>query len=688
MVNSIRNRFGFTLLLCTALSCSANTPVKSQPNFKGGPLPLTTPTQQEKNIPGGEGFQQVLSIAYAPSRPDLVYLGSDTSQVWKSIDGGRSWSPQNGGYHSTGSRSLFVHPGNENIVFSAGTLGAKFEKVKHRQPVQGIYLSTDGGIRWQLMHQTTFYKQDSLGTLFAIDTTTLDDEHFTVYAGSFSDGLLVSRDSGKSWQSTSLNAGEILEIVELPGSPGSLLVASKQGLFSFDGKIQRRVGEGLPDWPRSIAISAVQPKIVYAALGESGVYKSADGGRTFDRLADSVPLLGSINDIEVSSTDADVVLFTKSGKRVGPYYSNNGGARWSAANSINEKGLTDGGGFFFPSPIAMHPTDANIALTSSNSRARVLRSEDGGENWSYSSSGYLGGRLRYVIFLSAERMIFNLTDHGPWETSNGGQSFEKIKVPRINGRSAAGGAMSGDTLVVAVGSWTNKQLLVSKNRGKTWSETGLLGKFDLVKTHALRKQTIYAGQFRSDDTGQTWKKLDHVIAAIDPTDNDRLYALQGTKAQTQLISSVDRGESWAPSGPALKLKVKDINRLEVDPFSPSRIYAATSNGVRIFDDGKWQTKRRDNGLLEDAFGGMFVETVVSHPDRPGLLFAGRRSPGKGMGNGLFYSASHGESWEQVPVAGLSNTNIWSVSVNPYNGTVLTGTSHGVYRLELDKPASH
>ena len=345
-MKSIRNRPGFALFLCSALNCSAGTPDPSQTVFLGGPLPLTTQAQQTKKVAGGEGFQQVLAIAYAPSNPNLVYLGSDTSQVWKSLDGGRSWSPQNGDYHSTGSRSLFVHPQNADIVFSAGTLGAKFEKVKHRQPLHGIYRSTDGGNQWQMVHQTAFYKQESLGTLFAIDSSTILNDKFTVYAASFSDGLLVSRDSGDSWQPTEFRGGEILEILETPASPGTLLVASTLGLFSFDGKTQQRVGEGLPDWPRSIAISAVQPETVYAALGESGVYKSADGGRTFDRLTDSVPLLGSINDIEVSSADADVVLFTKSSKRIGPYYSNNGGARWSAAKSITKGGLTDGGGFF------------------------------------------------------------------------------------------------------------------------------------------------------------------------------------------------------------------------------------------------------------------------------------------------------------------------------------------------------
>ena len=89
-------------------------------------------------------------------------------------------------------------------------------------------------------------------------------------------------------------------------------------------------------------------------------------------------------------------------------------------------------------------------------------------------------------------------------------------------------------------------------------------------------------------------------------------------------------------------------------------------------------------MQPDAFGGTYVANVVAHPRISGLLFAGRRSPHKGMGNGLFYSTNHGNSWKQMPGDTLSNMNIWSVNVNPHSGEVFAGTSHGVYRIVVSE----
>lgn len=662
--------------------CSLYAAPADRSSFRISAVPLTTKPQMQQGVEGGEGFQLVMSIVYSPSNPSVVYLASDTSQVWKSIDGGNSWVPKNSGYIALGSRSLFVHPRDENIVFSAGSFGKTFKRAGKKKPYQGIYRSLDGGDHWEMVHQVPFYKQASRGSLFAIDSRTLDDTDFTLFAGAFNGDLLISKDSGASWRTTGAKIGRIFEIVELPAVPGTLLVASDQGLHRYDGKRLRKVGIGLPTWPRSIAVSPDRPTEVFAALGEKGIYKSVDGGENFRQVSNVARLFGAVNDIEVSPVDADIAIFTKSGKAAGPYYTHDGGRNWKAAKTINARGLTKGGGFFFASPVAMHPTEAMTTLTSSNSKARVLITHDGGERWSYSSSGYRGGRLTDVVSISSKKMIFNLTDHGAWRTSDRGESFEPIKHPRKGGRSVGGGAMSGDTLVLAVGSWKTKQLLVSHDRGQSWIDTKLNEKLRLVQAHNTQKQLFYAGPFRSDDKGRTWKKLKYVIAGVDPADNDTVYALKNSKRSAQLLVSKDRGSHWQSLGAPLPSKTKRASGIEVDPFISSRLYVATANGVWIFGGNKWHLKGASQGLLRDNFRGKFVETVMAHSRVPGLLFAGRRSPGKGMGNGLFYSIDHGDNWQPMPDSDLNNSNIWSVNENPYNGDVYVGTSHGIYRIEV------
>lgn len=667
-------------LALTGIGLLANGIHAREPSFDIAPLPITTAAQREQGVAGGEGFQLVMAIAYAPSNPDIVYLGSDTSQVWKSTDGGSSWRPYNKGYQSIGSRSLFVHPANENILFSAGTIGASARDVRQHKPYQGIYRSENGGGDWHMMHETEFFKQDSRGTLFAVDSRTLADEHFTIVAGSYNDGLLVSRDGGTTWSATGFSPDHILEVVERPDVPGTFLVASAEGLFQYSDEGPVKVGEGLSETPYSIAVSPDKPGLVLAAAGKQGIFKSTDGGKSFVQLLGTVPLTGTVNDVEISPANHEIAIFTKSGRRTGPYYSLNGGQHWQPADSINSRGLTEGGGFYFPSPVAMHPVDPARAITSSNGRARVLLTTDSGRHWSFSSSGYMGARQSSVISMSAEHMVFNLTDHGPWRTRDRGATFEAVQVPRKGGRSTSDGAASGDTLVVAVGTWQNKHLLVSQNQGGSWQDTGLRGEFKFIHAHSSRPDVIYAGAYRSDDRGRSWNALAHTVAAVDTDNNDRVYALAARGEKTHLLVSTNRGDEWQSAGEPVALQARRINQLITDPFRPGRLYAAAAGGVWVFDGGQWRQRAARDGMSIDAFGGTYVGTIAAHPTQPGLLFAGRRAPFKGMGNGLFYSVNHGDSWRSVDHELLTNTNVWSIDANPYSGEVFVGTAHGIYRI--------
>lgn len=661
--------------------------VDSGLQFRVSPVPLTSEAQRKQGVPGGEGFQMVMTIEYAPSNPLIVYLASDTSQVWKSIDGGRSWSPKNNGYAALGSRSLFVHPHNENIVFSAGSLGKTFERGGAKNSHQGIYRSIDGGEHWNMVFETDFFKQDSRGSLFAIDSRTQKENEFTLYAGSYSDGLLVSKDGGVTWQKAGFSQGRIHEVIELPDAPGKLLIASDAGLFEYDGQNFRELGVGLATWPRSIAVSSAQPEVVLAALGPKGIYRSIDKGASFGKVLKMAQVFGAINDVEFSPVDADRAILTVSGKAGRPYYSDDGGQSWRAARSTNSKNLASGDGFFFPSPIAMHPKDSMTALTSSNSKSTVLVTLDGGQDWAYSGSGYRGGRLQDVAALSADEMIFGLTDHGAWRTTDGALSFKPLDHPRMGGRSIGGVAQAGATIVLSVGSWKTKQLLVSQDAGTTWQNTRLSGSLRFVENQEDSPNVFYAGDFRSDDNGKSWKKLQYEVVALDPTDHSTAYAIKSTGTGSQLLISTDSGNNWKETGATLSGKSRVVNSIAVDPACSNRVYAATSDGVGILLGNKWHDIGPSQGLAAAPLGGNYVESIVTYPHIPGLLLAGKRSPGKGMANGVFYSDDYGQSWQSVPDGKLSNTNVWSISVNPYDGSIYAGTSHGIYRIETIDGAS-
>ncbi len=72
---------------------SENLPVTQTPWQLTGQwqqMPLRTQAMKDAGLFGGEGFQCVFDVEYAPSDPSRVYALVDTSQVWRSDDGGNS----------------------------------------------------------------------------------------------------------------------------------------------------------------------------------------------------------------------------------------------------------------------------------------------------------------------------------------------------------------------------------------------------------------------------------------------------------------------------------------------------------------------------------------------------------------------------------------------------------------------
>ena len=69
------------------------------------PVPLRSAEQAAAGIAGGEGMQLIYGISYAPSNQETVYLVTDVSQVWKSVDGGSTWQMRNNGFLANGGLS-------------------------------------------------------------------------------------------------------------------------------------------------------------------------------------------------------------------------------------------------------------------------------------------------------------------------------------------------------------------------------------------------------------------------------------------------------------------------------------------------------------------------------------------------------------------------------------------------------
>ena len=306
----------------------------------------------------GLGLGPTYAVAVDPTNSQIVYAGSNTTGIYKSIDGGHNFGQISTGLLNTSVLSLAVAPSNPAILYCGAGAG---------NSNTGVYVSSNAGASWTLSNNGI--TDTSLGIqAIAVNPTNPNVAYVAVFNGTSQSavGLYKTVNGGTSW------------------------IASNTGV-------------GLNKNFLSIAINPLNPAVLYAGTSFiSGVdyphmYKSVNSGSTWVEISNGLPTtLDPIRVLSISNHDTATVLagLLMNDTLGGAYLTANGGLNWTQVHN----GL--------PLTVTAHVRSALIRPGSASEfyvglggssagTGGVYRSTDAGGSWTDISGGDLANS--YIV---------------------------------------------------------------------------------------------------------------------------------------------------------------------------------------------------------------------------------------------------------------------------------------------------
>jgi len=578
--------------------------------------------------PEGPDTGNVRDVAFDPHRPGTVWAATANGGVWRSGDGGRSWTLPGTGMMGRKIEWLEPDPG------TAGTLWAGIDSPGR----PSLFRSRDDGATWE---RVTDRYPGVLGTLQPTGAR-------IAFAPSRPAEIWVpstnlhyrSRDGGKTWSDFRVPGQDAYVFAVDPADPQVVYAGGRGDTHHLSrsddgGASWTPVGEGLDGTLRLLVVDPSAPQVVWTVVGFNQLHRSADRGATFARVAIPADGTDEIWKLAIDPSDSRRLwAATESGL----FRSADGGATWQRSDR--------GTGRYWVRAVAVDPA-APGTLVAATSGGGLYRSEDGGASWRPSSAGLGAGWVERLYGAPGSDLLFARAGTGLFRRDAEGV-WAEIAAPFVEaGERATPDGMSIDAGTGAVFGWQHSRAWRSRDGGRSWEE--LKGK-ELSARDVLRNR-LEGVQFRS--------------LAPDPADPQRLWA--GARSNSEpgnaVFRSRDGGRSWEPAGRGLP-GGEEVTLLRAVAPQTLLVLVDDAGLFRSADGGDSWTK------VGSGLPGLAVREIAADPNEPARLFAA-------FEQGLFRSADGGATWTRVEGA-LAQEDVEAVAVAP-DGKVYAGSFGGVFR---------
>ena len=630
-----------------------------------------------------------LAAAGIPTNPQTYYFGSVGGGIWKTEDGGMIWENVSDGYFNTGSvGAVAVSESDPNVVYVG--MGEACIRPVMTSHGDGVYKSTDAGETW--IH------------IGLKDTRTISSvlvhpkDHNTVYVAvqgdqyqaSESRGIYRSVDGGQTWE-------KVLYVNEHAGASG----------LSMDRNNPRILYAAFWDHQR-------KPWQMRSGGDGSGIYKSSDGGNTWNKLTKGLPETMGKTDVSVSAANSKRVYVIVEAEKGGLFRSDDGGKSFKRVNS--DRVLIARSWYYIH--VFADPQDENVVYVLN---APFMKSTDGGETFTNVSVPHGDNHGLWINPLDNRNMI-NANDGGANISFNGGISWSTQKnqptaqfyrVITDNRFPYYVYAGQQDNSSVAVPSRTN-------GRGIDWSDwyraagcesaylafdpdnpvtvyggcyQGLIEKFDII---TRKSRSIMAYEYLglgSVPKDQKYRFNWNAPIIASPHDPSIIY-----HAGNVVFKTFDGGNSWDVISPDLTRNEIEKHDLGGVPFTneaaggevyntimymvesthePGTIWTGSDDGLIHVtqDDGKSWENVTPRGLDEGI-----INAIEISPHDPGTVyFTFTRYKFGDLSPSIYRTTNYGKSWTQRTKGINGNAFVRVVREDPVQKNLLyAGTETGLY----------
>ncbi len=596
---------------------------------------------------------RVNAVSGVPGQPNIFYFGSVGGGVWKTTNSGRTWAPAFDSQPIASIGAIGVAPSNPNIVYVGSGEADMRSQISYGN---GMYKSTDGGKTWTHL---------GLDGTRQIGRILVDPKNANLvfvaalghaYGANPDRGVFRSRDGGATWQKV-LFKSDNLGAIDL-----AFDTQNSQIVYATLWNSRR------PPW--SIYPPSYGPG--------SGVFKSTDGGNTWQQLSGGLPSegLGRIG-LAVAAANHNrvyAIVDSKDPKAGGLYRSDDAGATWSLISNDNR---IWGRGWYFCKTV-VDPKNPDLVYVSNTS---LYRSTDAGKSWT-AIKGAPGGDDYHQLWIYPDdpnRMVLG-SDQGAIVSVDGAQTWSSwYNQPTAQMYHAAAdnrfpywatGAQQ-DSGAIGVPTRTMHAEISMHD----WSPVGAGGESDYTAPDPLHPEILFGGRVTRWNvvTGETkdvspersmtvparhtWT-LPLVFSQADPHalyfSNQFLFKTTPSPLRASTIwvgtddgllhVTRDDGKTWQNVTPPELTPWSKVVMMDASHFDVNEAYAAIDRH-RLEDNEPHIYRTRDGGKTwQKTTGGLpagvYIQTVKEDPERKGLLFAGTEL-------GVFVSFDDGDRWQSL-----------------------------------------